>query len=106
MNASNQNAFVTVTQDILDQLALLTAEDIRECIIENASRKGLIGAWYPVTVITKDNRCIRTKLSQKMIENLPVLHPYLPEVGYLKHRIFKNTCHNNQDNQCELELED
>ncbi len=89
MNASSKNGFVTVTQDILNQLALLKAEDIRECIIENASRKGLIGAWYPTTVITKDNTCIRTKLGQKMIENLPVLHPYLPEVGYLKNRIFK-----------------
>jgi hypothetical protein len=103
MNASNQNVFVTVTQDILDQLALLKPEDIRECIIENASMKGLIKAWYPITLITKDNRCVRTKLGQKMIENLPVLHPYLPEVGYLKRRIFK-TKPTDEDEQHQLEL--
>ncbi len=104
MNASSKNRYVTVTQDILNQLALLKTEDIRECIIENASIQGLIKAWYPTTVITKDNTCIRTKLGQKMIENLPVLHPYLPEVGYLRHRILK-TKPTEEDEQHQLELE-
>ncbi len=104
MNASSKSGFVTVTQDILNQFALLQAEDIRECIIENASMRGLIKAWYPTTVITKDNTCVRTKLSQKMIENLPVLHPYLPKVGYLRRRILK-TEPTEEDEQHQLELE-
>jgi hypothetical protein len=78
--------FVTVTQDILDQLSLLTEEDILECTIENASRTGMIGAWYPTVVTTREGT-LKTKLSQKMIEKLPVLHKYLPRDGNLKRRI-------------------
>ena len=78
--------FVTVTQDILDQLSLLTEEDILDCTIENASRTAMIGAWYP-TVITTREGPLKTKLSQKMIEKLPVFHKYLPRDGNLKRRI-------------------
>jgi hypothetical protein len=86
MNGSNENVFVTVTQDILDQLALLTEEDILDCTIENASRTGLIKAWYP-TVVTTKKGTLKTKLGQNMIEKLPVLHKYLPRDGNLKRRI-------------------
>ncbi len=78
--------FITVTQVILDQLSLLTEEDILDCTIENASRTGMIGAWYPTVVTTREGT-LKTKLSQKMIEKLPVLHKYLPRDGNLKRRI-------------------
>ncbi len=78
--------FITVTQDILDKLALLTEEDILDCTIENASMTGLIKAWYPTVVTTKEG-ILKTKLGQKMIENLPVLYKYLPRDGNLKRRI-------------------
>ena len=77
---------VTVTQEILDILSTLSDEDILSCTIENASRTGLIGAWYPTVVVAKNNININTKLGQKMIEKLPVLHKYIPE-GHLKRRI-------------------
>ena len=80
------NPFVTVTQAILDQLSLLTEKDILECTIENASRTAMIGAWYPTVVTTRDGT-LRTKLGQKMIEKLPVLHKYLPRDGNLKRRM-------------------
>jgi hypothetical protein len=80
-------AFVTATQDIIDKLSLLKEEDILECTIENVSRTGLIGAWYPITVTTNKGT-LMTKLSQKMIEKLPILHTYIPE-GHLKRRIQK-----------------
>ena len=82
----DSKAFVTVTQDILDKLALLTEEDILECMIENASMTGLIKAWYPFTVTTREGT-LRTKLGQNMIKKLPVLHKYLPIDGHLKRRI-------------------
>ena len=84
MEASNP--FVTVTQDILDRLALLTEEDILDCTIENASRAAMIGAWYPTVVTTREGT-LKTKLGQKMIEKLPVLHKYLPRDGNLKRRM-------------------
>jgi hypothetical protein len=80
------NPFVTVTQDILDKLALLTEEDILDCTIEKFIWSPLIGAWYPTVVTTKEG-ILKTKLGQKMIENLPVLHKYLPRDGNLKRRI-------------------
>lgn len=79
--------YVTVTQEILDNLALLKKEEIIQCKIENAQMKGLIKAWYPITIITNNGITIKTKLSQKMIEKLTILHIYLPEEGYLKKRI-------------------
>ena len=78
--------FVTVTQDILDRLSLLRDEDILDCIIENASMTGLIKAWYPTMITTREGT-LKTKLSQKMIEKLPVLHKYLPRDGNLKRRM-------------------
>ena len=87
--------YVTVTQEILDNLALLKKEEIVYCEIENAQMKGLIKAWYPTTVITNNNVIIRTKLSQKMIEKLTTLHKYLPEEGYLKQRILNTNNNNN-----------
>jgi hypothetical protein len=78
--------FITVTQDILDQLSLLRDEDILDCTIENASMTGLIKAWYPTVVTTREGT-LKTKLGQKMIEKLPVLHKYLPRDGNLKRRM-------------------